>query len=678
MLNNIPLEIQVKALEYITDTADGLSCRLVCKLWKDIIDHKIHLKTIVSDHGVKRALASVKKLSDFQWIVLHFPIKERYAVSVDSCGLLLNAIDTGNIEILSWIVEKYPFFIIKNMHSNNLDFIPFLCQHVISCGNLYVLEWLLETVRGAISNRSLYLFLIFACKEEQLEIVEWLLERYSILKETDNNFLLELIKTNIIYGNAHIVYWLIQKFDAAEDVSKNLDVLVMKAACNGNFIILLWFMQQFPVKTARIIKINVRPIINKSLECGYVSILYWLERRNFYFRRCNVVYGPTYIEKAAENGHFDAVQWAYAIFPIIFKNKELCICSKAANGGHLQLLKWLFDTFQMKHSQHINNIFMAAARGGNVHIMQWLEGFDHSNMIANSKKKVISIAAEIDSVPLMRWVYSKFQIDGSKVYREAVKFKSSNILKWMLQNDPPRGFSFEHIISVAITDRNYAVLMWLEKHSPLPASVVGQLLQTPFTGPLCDYLKFMQFASNYCILPPNEINSILLIAIREVKFDVFSWLVNTEQLRNDPMVDKAKLFLTAIEKRDIYILRWLHRYFHLTADVVRGENNSAFIIAASNGDTDILEWMVSTFKLITSDAKANYGEAFSKAVQNGHLNVLQWMVSTFDFITEMTEERIGQIIHLAYNRGHPHIVNWCKEYFGRCAQNKPCKRRRIS
>jgi hypothetical protein len=111
------------------------------------------------------------------------------------------------------------------------------------------------------------------------------------------------------------------------------------------------------------------------------------------------------------------------------------------------------------------------------------------------------------------------------------------------------------------------------------------------------------------------------------------------------------------------LARWIHTSFHLSAEDVRTNDNSALKLACFMGHFDVLKYLHTEFHLTAEDARYKYNFALSVASQYGHYDVVKYLHLGFHLTAKDAQAYDKETLRVACANGHLRVIKYlCIEF----------------
>ena len=175
----------------------------------------------------------------FKWIEEKWP---SYLQSSNYHHLLLNAVTSGNLELVQWMVEeKWP-----DAYENIDNYSYGVLKCAVESGNLNLVKWIVKKL--SITPDTLLLDPVGSLLEfvKNLELLKWLME--NVITNLGDYQCHSLVWFAARDGNFEIVKWLIKtkfKYTPAQ-VYDPCYRLLGHAILSGNFEMVKWFVENWP------------------------------------------------------------------------------------------------------------------------------------------------------------------------------------------------------------------------------------------------------------------------------------------------------------------------------------------------------------------------------------------------------------------------------------------------
>jgi hypothetical protein len=292
------------------------------------------------------------------------------------CCLLMCAFRSGNIEMVKYIENTFPF-------ANIPQYSHIIFENACKSGNVEVARYYMSNYACFNSNPSH--FLKFACFSENLEMVQWVHDQFN--GEFDFSWLKELRLTQEIFlylveKYAHILLYRYVVYIMARNFS---DDVVRQFLRHENAKSLLKYA--FEHNRVAVLPPNLSwdeiQDIAVIVTGANVSMLQYL-REKIDKPTCN-----EFLWWASIRGDLDAVEYlvenicthyrdvfgchkfAHNFIQKFFHRKKNVLCTASANG-HLDVVRYIIYKFYDKmKKKHFNDAFLEACSGGYVHLIKF-------------------------------------------------------------------------------------------------------------------------------------------------------------------------------------------------------------------------------------------------------------------------------------------------------------------
>ena len=115
---------------------------------------------------------------------------------------------------------------------------------------------------------------------------------------------------------------------------------------------------------------------------------------------------------------------------------------------------------------------------------------------------------------------------------------------------------------------------------------------------------------------------------------------------------------------NVKLLQIFQKYFNITADNVRADNNRALLVTCSNGHLEVLKYLHIQFGLTTADARDDHIPALTISCENGHLEVVEYLHKAFKLDADDARFNLNEALRIACKYGHLLVVKYLHIKFG--------------
>lgn len=410
--------------------------------------------------------------------------------------------------------------------------------------------------------------------------------------------------------------WTISFILDSPNFSPHLDYkikLLEISARHGHFHVMEYLMRRFPNLQSR--DHISASVMNNAAAGGHLEIVKYLDKIG---AKCTVVA----VDAAAENGHFDVVEW------LNLHRTEGCssnamdaACStgnlkivkylhhkadgdctriapiKAASSGHLDVVSWIHRNVTLEWDEVVMD---SAARSGNYGVVVWL----HNNREEGCSTAAMDFAAQNGHLDVVKFLHEN-RTEGctTMAMNSAAENGRLQVVKWLHLNRT-EGCTFV-AINRAIENGHLEMLEFLHKvRGEKPnenamdiASERGHLEVVEYLHHHCTNLVCTEFATNW--------------AAGNGHLDVLKFLCFTrrEKPGNNAM---------------FYACRNGHYEVVVFLFAVLGVSfcNDAMSAACENDHLDVAKF------LRTKEAPINYDYTLPRVAEKGHLEMVKFLYNT--------------------------------------------------
>lgn len=308
------------------------------------------------------------------------------------------------------------------------------------------MECFLDTFNATVYRGYIIDMFKYACKHDNLEIADFLSERYELTKNEvftlrdrafRANFFVEVFEK----GYLRITEFLVDKFKLIKDDFKIATDLFFTPCRGGNLELIKWFIEKFNITYD---DARFEFLFQLACESNRLEVAQYLTKR-FDLSRKNRPYNINDIfDTVCRKLYVDLMEWMYAEFELLENRDSIIIAFiETCKLGDLQYAIWISDQFQLTDEEirsDDNAAFRMACQNGDFELIEGL--IDRFNFNAEDVRSddnfAFRKACEDGNIELAEWLTDRFDLNindaksaGNCALLNACRDGNLELVKWL-------------------------------------------------------------------------------------------------------------------------------------------------------------------------------------------------------------------------------------------------------
>ena len=368
---------------------------------------------------------------------------DEYDKDSDGYTVLHNACQEGNIELVKYLVDSFPYMAtIKDKTGQS----PFLVAGFSGSVELvkYLITWGCDVWDKDINGCTV---LRKACSKGKMAVVQYLVENYkNMLKIKDNEGISPFLASGFS-GSVKLVVYLISQGCEVSDKDNSGCTILLIACMKGNFELVQYLLNKYPDLSKVRDNVGQSPFLFSALS-GSLELVEYFISREYDVQDMNRN-GRTVFHHACQVGNLELAQYFAENYADLLEVRDKTGGSPflvAGFSGSVDLVKYLISRgCDVKDTDSDGwNILHFACNKGKLELVQYLVESYPDMLIVRDKtgKTPFLVAGVSGSVDLVKYLISKKcdlldkDINGWTILHYAWYGKKEQFIKYMVTNYP--------------------------------------------------------------------------------------------------------------------------------------------------------------------------------------------------------------------------------------------------